>query len=97
MTNASTYDRTARDFKQGTIDKAAELASKAGVRLEETIAGAEATVEQAREVGRDAADRAGEVAGNMKGAIDKSLRDQPMTTLALAAVAGFVIGALWKS
>ena len=38
-----------------------------------------------------------EVAGNLKGAVDKSVRDQPMATLAMAAVLGFVLGAIWKS
>ena len=37
------------------------------------------------------------VAGNVKGAVDKSVKDQPMATLAVAAVLGFVLGALWKS
>ena len=49
------------------------------------------------EQGRDAGERVQEVAGNMKGAIDRSLKDQPMATLAMAAVLGFVLGALWKS
>ena len=38
-----------------------------------------------------------EVAGNFKGAMDKSIRDQPMATLALAAIAGFVLGTIWKA
>jgi ElaB/YqjD/DUF883 family membrane-anchored ribosome-binding protein len=42
-------------------------------------------------------DAAGEVAGNIKGAVDKSVKDQPMATLAAAAAVGFVLGALWKS
>ena len=33
----------------------------------------------------------------MKGAVDKSIKDQPMATLAVAAAAGFVLGTLWKS
>jgi hypothetical protein len=33
----------------------------------------------------------------MKTAVDRSLKDQPMATLAMAAVVGFVIGAIWKS
>ena len=37
------------------------------------------------------------VAGNVRGAVDKSIKDQPIATLAVAAVAGFVLGALWKS
>lgn len=38
-----------------------------------------------------------EVAENFKTAIDRSIRDQPMATLAIAAMAGFVIGAIWKA
>jgi ElaB/YqjD/DUF883 family membrane-anchored ribosome-binding protein len=45
---------------------------------------------------RDAGERMQEVAGNLKGAVDKSVKEQPMATLALAAIAGFVLGALWK-
>ena len=37
-----------------------------------------------------------EVAANLKGAVDKSVKDQPMATVALVAVAGFVLGALWR-
>ncbi len=37
------------------------------------------------------------VTGNMQKAVDKSLSDQPYTSLAMAAAIGFVIGAIWKS
>jgi ElaB/YqjD/DUF883 family membrane-anchored ribosome-binding protein len=37
------------------------------------------------------------VADNFKSAVDKSVKEQPLTTLAVAAGLGFVIGALWKS
>jgi ElaB/YqjD/DUF883 family membrane-anchored ribosome-binding protein len=33
----------------------------------------------------------------MKGALDKSVENQPMATLAMAAIVGFVLGAIWKS
>jgi ElaB/YqjD/DUF883 family membrane-anchored ribosome-binding protein len=46
---------------------------------------------------RDFSDRTGEVAGNFKRAVDKSVKEQPMTTLLMAAAVGFVLGALWKS
>jgi ElaB/YqjD/DUF883 family membrane-anchored ribosome-binding protein len=49
------------------------------------------------EQGREAGDRVQQVAGNMKSAVDKSVHDQPMATLAIAAVVGFVLGAIWKS
>ena len=71
-------------------DKAADQFKKAAERAEGIAAGA---ADQVREVG----DRAGEVAGNFKSAADKSVKDQPMATLAMAAAVGFVLGALWKS
>lgn len=49
------------------------------------------------EQGREVGDKVQEVAGNLKGAVDKSVKDQPMATLAIAAVLGFVLGAIWKS
>jgi len=49
------------------------------------------------EQGMEASARMQEVAGNFKGAFDKSLRDQPMATLATLAIAGFVLGAIWKA
>jgi ElaB/YqjD/DUF883 family membrane-anchored ribosome-binding protein len=39
----------------------------------------------------------GAVSGNIQKAVDKSLSDQPYTTLAMAAAIGFVVGAIWKS
>jgi ElaB/YqjD/DUF883 family membrane-anchored ribosome-binding protein len=49
------------------------------------------------EQGRQAGERMQEVADNFKDALNTSLRDQPMATLAAAAIVGFVLGALWKS
>jgi ElaB/YqjD/DUF883 family membrane-anchored ribosome-binding protein len=47
--------------------------------------------------GRQPAEGVQDVAGNMKGALDKSIRNQPMATLAVAAAVGFVLGAIWKT
>lgn len=47
--------------------------------------------------GREAGGNVQEVAGNLKGAVDTSVRDQPMATLAVIAAIGFVLGAVWKS
>ena len=38
-----------------------------------------------------------EVAENFTSAIQKSLKNEPMTTLGFAVVIGFVLGALWKA
>lgn len=53
--------------------------------------------DRAQEIAGQARQQVGDLAGNVKGAIDKSVKDQPIATLAMAAAVGFVIGALWKS
>jgi ElaB/YqjD/DUF883 family membrane-anchored ribosome-binding protein len=60
---------------------------------------AEASNDQFRRVDEQsnrAAEGVQEVASNMKSALDKSISDQPMATLAAVAAAGFVLGVLWK-
>jgi ElaB/YqjD/DUF883 family membrane-anchored ribosome-binding protein len=69
-------------------DQAAEQCRTAAERAQD-LAGA------AAERLRDSS--AGEVAGNFRGALDRSLRDQPITTVAMAVAFGFVLGALWRS
>ena len=49
--------------------------------------------DQARVYGEQAQDAVKQV----KPFVEKSLKEQPMATLAGAAVLGFVLGALWKS
>ena len=37
------------------------------------------------------------VKNNFKQALDRSLHDDAMATLAMAAIVGFVLGAIWKA
>jgi ElaB/YqjD/DUF883 family membrane-anchored ribosome-binding protein len=37
------------------------------------------------------------VTDNFQHAMDRSVRDQPLTTLGLAVMVGFVLGAIWKA
>ncbi len=53
--------------------------------------------DRAQEIAGQAKEHVGEVASNVKGAVDKSIKEQPLTTLLMAAAVGFVIGAIWKS
>jgi ElaB/YqjD/DUF883 family membrane-anchored ribosome-binding protein len=66
-------------------DRMRELADSASDRLSHAA-------DQALEYG----EKAQEVAKNFKPYVEKSLKDQPMATLAAAAAVGFVLGALWK-
>jgi ElaB/YqjD/DUF883 family membrane-anchored ribosome-binding protein len=78
-------------------DKINDLKDKATDQFGRAADQAENMASRVAEQGREAGERMQEVAGNFKGAVDKSLKDQPMATLAGAAVVGFVLGALWKS
>ena len=96
MANQIPYSSTssptskAADTMGSMTDKAAD--SVRGV-ADQAGQVASRVADQAREVG----DAFQDVSGNLKGAVDKSVKDQPMATLAVVAVLGFVLGAIWKS
>ncbi len=81
----------------GKPDQISDLKDKATEQLGRAAERAEGVAHRMAGQGREAGERMQEVAGNFKGALDKSVRDQPMATIAVAAVVGFVLGALWKS
>ncbi len=87
----------AQSIASSRSEGASNIAGLAGAKIGQVIEGAEETASAAAEQGRDAGQRVQEVAGNLKTAVNKSVKDQPMATLAVAAAMGFVIGALWKS
>jgi len=55
------------------------------------------TVRDVADQAKDLADRAQRAPVAARQAIDSSLKQQPMITLAAAGALGFVLGALWKS
>jgi ElaB/YqjD/DUF883 family membrane-anchored ribosome-binding protein len=78
-------------------DKASDLKDQATGQIKKVADKVEGLASGAADQMREVGDRAGEVGGNMKSALDKSVKDQPMATLAMAAVVGFVLGAIWKT
>ena len=84
----STYGRT---------DTMSDLKDKAGDQIKRAADTAEGVATRVADQGRQAAEGVQDVAGNMKGALDKSIKNQPMATLAVAAAVGFVLGAIWKT
>jgi ElaB/YqjD/DUF883 family membrane-anchored ribosome-binding protein len=78
-------------------DRISDLKEKAIDQFGKAADDAEDMAKRVAERGREATEQMREVTGNFKGAVDKSVKDQPMVTLAMAAVVGFVLGALWKS
>ncbi len=87
MTQTSTFNR----------GPAENLADKATDKVDQVFSRVEQTARSISDQGREASEQVGQVADNLKTAIDKSAKEQPMATLAVAIAAGFVLGALWKS
>ncbi len=90
-------ERSNSDLQEKAADQVGRVAGKVSDAAQGVARQVEDFAGKAMDQGREAGDRVQEVAGNVKGALDKSIRDQPMATLAGAAVVGFVLGALWKS
>jgi ElaB/YqjD/DUF883 family membrane-anchored ribosome-binding protein len=86
------------DYTKSTPDKSRtqEVADAAVDRLMETAARAEKMVGDVADQARVYGEKAQEAAAQVKPFVEKSLKEQPMATLAVASVIGFVLGALWK-
>ena len=78
-------------------DTVTDIKQKASDQFGRAADQAEQMATRVADQGRQAGERMQEVAGNFKGALDKSVRDQPMATVAAIAIVGFVIGAIWKA
>ena len=80
-----------------TSNSVHEMRERAGDQLEKVADRVESTVKAIAERGKEVGAEVQTVAGNMKTAVDTSVKDQPMATLAIAAALGFLVGAIWKS
>lgn len=87
MTNSTNHTD---DILQNTMAEMEKTARHA-------MRGAEQTAEDIARMGQHAADNVQDVAGEMSTALEESVRRNPLTTLGMVAVTGFIIGALWKS
>jgi ElaB/YqjD/DUF883 family membrane-anchored ribosome-binding protein len=97
MAQSTQYgERDPSSLKERATEGLEHMADKATDQFRTLADQAEGVAGRAAERGREAGERVQEVAGNFRGAVDKSVKEQPMATLALAAIAGFVLGALWK-
>ena len=74
-----------------------DLREKASDQLGKVTDHVESAVKTIAERGKEVGADVQTVAANVKSAVDSSVKDQPMATLAIAAALGFVLGAIWKS
>jgi len=75
-------------------DQMGQRVSSAADRVSDGIGELSAT---AQEKGTAVAKSTKEVAGAMRDALTESARSQPLTTIAMAIGAGFLLGAIWRS
>ncbi len=101
MASPSTAYNPNNQSSPGIKDQVSEqfdkLADKASRTMHDAAGQAEQFASRAAEEARIVGGNVQEVAGNIQGAVSKSVKEQPMATLAMVAVVGFVLGALWKS
>ncbi|MEQ1652423.1 MAG: hypothetical protein ABL897_08045 [Hyphomicrobium sp.] len=91
------FENKARSVANNVGEAAGDLADKAAEKIGKAVEQAEATARDLADRGSEAGEQVNQVAGNIKTAIDKSVKDQPIATLVIAAAIGFTLGALWKS
>jgi ElaB/YqjD/DUF883 family membrane-anchored ribosome-binding protein len=73
-----------------------DIADKATERLKGAAASALQSAERMAEQAREYGEKAQKVVNEFKPMVEKSLKEQPMVTLASFAAIGFVLGVLWK-
>lgn len=91
-TVADRISETASSLKETAKDAAADAQAWAERKATDIRHGAEQALDAASEY----KDKAEVAVHDAKAYAMRSLKQQPLTTLAIAAAAGFVIGALWK-
>ena len=78
-------------------NKAVDVGLRATDAVGKAVSSVQDTADQIIEQGSEARANVQKVAGNFGNALDRSLSEQPMTTLGFAIAVGFILGALWKA
>ena len=84
------------EFKRLAAQVGNIVADKGSVAWQRARPGVEGVATDAKEKGREAADAVRDVTDNFVDAIDESIKERPYTTLALFAIVGFFLGAMWR-
>ena len=86
------------DRSSGEIakDRIRDMADKATDQIKGAADSAQEFAGKLTDQAREYGEKAQEAVNEVKPFVEKSLKEQPMATLASAAIIGFVLGALWK-
>jgi ElaB/YqjD/DUF883 family membrane-anchored ribosome-binding protein len=77
-------------------DRLSEMADTATDKVKDVAESAQDMAGKAADQAREYGEQAQDAVKQVKPFVEKSLKEQPMATLAGVAVLGFVLGALWK-
>jgi ElaB/YqjD/DUF883 family membrane-anchored ribosome-binding protein len=77
-------------------DRLRDMADASSEKLKDAASSAQDMAGRVADQAREYGDQAQETVKQVRPYLEKSLKEQPMTTLAGAAVVGFLLGALWK-
>jgi ElaB/YqjD/DUF883 family membrane-anchored ribosome-binding protein len=72
------------------------MADKASEKLQDAGANAQKLAGNIADQARQYGEKAQQAAQEIKPFVEKSMKEQPMGTLAAAAAIGFLLGAIWK-
>jgi ElaB/YqjD/DUF883 family membrane-anchored ribosome-binding protein len=87
----------AQNASHDFADKAVDAGMRAVDSVDRAISNAQDTGQRLAAQGAELGDNLQRVGKNFSNAVDKSVTEQPITTLGMAVAAGFVLGALWKA
>lgn len=96
MARIDTTDEV-RTASRDLADKAVDAGIRAVDSLDMAVSSVQDTGQRLAAQGSELGENLQKVAKNFSNAVDKSVTEQPMTTLGVAVAAGFVLGALWKA
>jgi ElaB/YqjD/DUF883 family membrane-anchored ribosome-binding protein len=91
-----TQQRATHPLDNSKSGQGPEAGSSTTERLTEAAANVQEIADKVAERAREYGEKAQEAAKDFKPFVERSMKEQPVGTLAAAAVIGFVLGALWK-
>lgn len=86
-----------RSASHDMTDKAVDAGIRAVDSIERTVSNVQDAGQRLAAQGSELGDNLQKVAKNFSTAVDRSVAEQPLTTLGVAVAAGFILGAIWKA
>lgn len=93
----SQFEKGVRDTETALRETASAVAGKAGEAIDKAYDRTNSALTKAAAQGSEAVDRAGDAAVDLRQAVEKSIRENPGASVAIAMAAGFVLASMWRT